>query len=58
MGGIHKLKAVVNEEIFLVAVLYPKGGRIFWIRVEDSIIVEKEYYIEIGLCGFDYKLFE
>ena len=58
MGGIHKLKVVVNEEIFLVAVLYPKGGRIFWIRVEDSIIVEKEYYIEIGLCGFDYKLFE
>ena len=26
--------------------------------MKDHIIYEKEAYKEIGLCGFDYKLFE
>ena len=30
----------------------------FWTRVKYHIIDEKEDYKYIGLCGFDYKLFE
>ena len=41
-----------------MAVLHPKGGRIFWTCVKDNSIVKKEDYEDIGICGFDYKLFE
>ena len=41
-----------------MSVPHPKGGTIVWICVKDHIIDEKEDYKEIGLCGFDYKLFE
>ena len=43
---------------FSVSVPHPKGGIIVWTCVKDHIIDEKEDYKEIGLCGFDYKLFE
>ena len=43
---------------FSVLVSHPKGGALVWSRVKVRIIDEKEYYKEIGLRGFDYKLFE
>ena len=36
---------------------HPKGGEIVWTCVKDHIIDEKEDYKDIGLRGFDYKLF-
>ena len=42
---------------FLVSVPHPKGGAIVWNCVKDHIIDEKEDYKNIGLSGFDYKLF-
>ena len=36
----------------------PKGGLIVWTCVKYHIIDEKGYYKDIGLRGFDYKLFE
>ena len=42
---------------FPVSVPHPNGGTIFWTCVKDHIIDEKEDYKEIGLRGFDYKLF-
>ena len=41
-----------------MSVPHPKGGAIVWTCVKDHIINEKEDYKDIGLCGFDYKLFE
>ena len=41
-----------------MAIAHPKGGNIFWTCVKDNVIKEKEDYKAIGLCGFDYKLFE
>ena len=41
-----------------MSVLHPKGGKIVWTCVKDHVIDEKEDYKDIGLCGFDYKLFE
>ena len=41
-----------------MSVPYPKGGSNFWTCVKDHTINEKDYYKDIGLCGFDYKLFE
>ena len=41
-----------------MSVPHPKGGLIVWTCVKDHIIDEKEDYKDIGLCGFDYKLFE
>ena len=49
---------MVDNERFLVAILHPKGGSIVWNCVKDNIIKEKEGYKDIGLRGFDYKLFE
>ena len=43
---------------FLVSVPHPKGRNIVWTCVKDSITKEKEDCKDIGLCGFDYKLFE
>ena len=43
---------------FSVSVPHPKGGAIVWTCVKDHIIDEKEDYKDIGLRGFDYKLFE
>ena len=37
---------------------HPKGGEIVWNCVKDYVIDEKEDHKDIGLCGFDYKLFE
>ena len=37
---------------------HPKGGAIFGTCVKDHIIDENEEYKDIGLRGFDYKLFE
>ena len=42
----------------MVSVTHPKGGKIVWTCVKDHIIDKKEDYKEIGLRGFDYKLFE
>ena len=41
-----------------MSVTHPKGGAIVWTCVNDHIIDEKEDYKDIGLRGFDYKLFE
>ena len=41
-----------------MSVLHPKGGIIVWPFVKDHVIDEKEDYKDIGLHGFDYKLFE
>ena len=43
---------------FLVSVLHPKGGNIVQTCVKDAIIKEEHQYKDIGLCGFDCKLFE
>ena len=37
---------------------HTKGGAIVWTCVKDHIIHEKEDYKDIGICGFDYTLFE
>ena len=37
---------------------HPKGGAIVWTCVKDNIIDENVDYKDIGLRGFDYKLFE
>ena len=42
----------------MVSVPHPKGGVIVWTCVKDHIIDEKEEYKDIGLCGFDYTIFE
>ena len=41
-----------------MVVTHTKGGETFWTCTMDNIIEEKEYYRSIGICGFDYKLFE
>ena len=41
-----------------MSVLHPKGGNIVWTFVKDRTIEEKYQYKDIGLHGFDYKLFE
>ena len=41
-----------------MSVPHPKGGDIVWTCMNNHIIDEKEQYQAIGLCGFDYKLFE
>ena len=63
---IHALRWCVyvneKEEIitrsFSVSVPHPKGGKIAWTCVKDHVIEEKEEYKEIGICGFNYSLFE
>ena len=41
-----------------MSVPHTKGGEIFRTSVKLQVIDGKEDYKEIGLCGFDYKLFE
>ena len=41
-----------------MSVPHPKGGDIVWTFLNNHIIDEKEKYKDIGLRGFDYKLFE
>ena len=41
-----------------MSVTHPKGGAIVWTCVKDHTIDEKEDYKDIGLRGFDFKLFE
>ena len=36
---------------------HPKEGGIVWTCVKNHTVKEREYYKNIGLCGFDYKLF-
>ena len=54
---IKEKEELINRK-FSVSVPHPKGGAIFWTCVKDHIINEREDYKYIGLCGFDYKLFE
>ena len=42
---------------FLVFILHPKVGVMFGTSVKVHIIDEEEDYKDIGLHGFDYKLF-
>ena len=42
----------------LMSVPHPKGEAVFWTCVKDHIINEKDDYNDIGLHGFDYKVFE
>ena len=53
-----KLKEELIKREFSVSVPHTKGGEIVWTCVKNHIIDEKEDYKDIGLCGFDYKLFE
>ena len=53
-----KEKEELITRSFSVSVPHPKGGKIVWTCVKDHVIEEKEDYKEIGLCGFDYSLFE
>ena len=63
---IHALRWNVyvkeQEEIItralLVSVPHPKGGTIVWTCVKDHVIDEKEDHKDIGIRGFDYRLFE
>ena len=41
-----------------MSVPHLKGGAIVWTCGKDNIIGEKEYCKDIGLRGFDYKLFK
>ena len=41
-----------------MSVPHPKGENIVWTCVKNHIIKEKEDYKAIGICVFDYKLFE
>ena len=52
-----KEKEELTKREFSVSVPHPKGGAIFWNCVKDHIIDEHEDYKDIGLRGFDYKLF-
>ena len=47
-----------DKYIFLVAITHKKGGNIVWNCVKDNIIKDNEDYKAIGICAFDYKLFE
>ena len=53
-----KEKEELVTRSFLVSVPHPKGGTSVWTCVKDHVIDEKEDYKEIGLRGFDYRLFE
>ena len=53
-----KEKEDLTKKECLVFVLHPRGGSIVWNCVKDHIINEKEDRKDIGLRGFDYKLFE
>ena len=55
-GGFQKIERVFDN--ILVKVTHMKGSNIVWTCVEDNIIWDKEDNREIGLCGFDYTLFE
>ena len=65
-GGVHVLRLEVyrkdKEELikrdFLMEVPHPKGAKIDWYRVDDNVIQENEENKEMGICVFDYKLFE
>ena len=43
---------------FSVSIPHLRGGNIVWTCVKDNIIEEKWEYEAIGICGYDYKLFE
>ena len=58
MGDLHYREVGVYKEVFWVSVPHLKGGDIVWTWLNDHTIDEKEPYEAIGLCGFDYKLFE
>ena len=46
------------KRYFSVSVPNSKGGAIGWTYVKDNIIYKEKDYKDIGLRGFDYKLFE
>ena len=54
---VKEKEELITRE-FLVSVSHPKGGTIVWTCVKDHVIDETEDYKEIGLRGFDYRLFE
>ena len=41
-----------------MSVLHPKWGVVVWTCVKGNITKGKDQYEDIGLRGFDYKLFE
>ena len=41
-----------------MSVPHPKEYAIVWTCVKDQVIDEQEDYNDIGIRGFDYKLFE
>ena len=41
-----------------MSVPHPIEGNTVWTCVKDHIAEKKEQYKFIGVCGFDYKLFE
>ena len=41
-----------------MSVPHPKGGNSVWTCLNYHIIDEKDKSEAIGICGFDYKLFE
>ena len=53
-----KNKQELIKREFLVSVPNPKGGKIVWACGKYHIIYEKKDYKDIGLRGFDFKLFE
>ena len=52
-----KKEGLIKREFF-VSVSHPKGGAIVWTCMKYHTIDEKQDYKDIGLRGFDYKLFE
>ena len=53
-----KDKEELIKRNFVVSLPNPKGGEGGWNCVKDHIINGKEDYKDIGIRGFDYKLFE
>ena len=53
-----KEKQELTKREFLVSIPYLKGGGVVWTCMKYNIIGENQQYESIGLCGFDYKLFE
>ena len=53
-----RYKEELTKREFSVSIQHPKRGNIVWTCVKENIIKGKENCGDIGLHGFDYKLFE